>query len=134
MTKVYILATLSVIAFGSWILPRIWNSTENGPTLRDPSAFIGCYVSAKDRVVLSNQRVTVTRTRQTTRVVRFFYLKTDAAINTVGNLEYDADGHNLRIGLANTGFFYKFDNSLKPSALLIPDNGGTVRRLSKIAC
>jgi hypothetical protein len=134
MTRVYILATLLLVAFGSWLLPRIWNSTENGPTLRDPSAFIGCYQSGANRVVLSHQSVTIPRTHQSTRVVRFFYLKNDAAIHTVGNLEYDVGGHNLRVGMASSGFFYTFDNPTEPSALLIPDNGGTIRRLSRVAC
>jgi hypothetical protein len=112
----------------------LWNSEEYGPTLQDPSAFIGCYQSARNKVILSKETIYLPRTNQNTLVLRFLYLKNKAAIITVSNLEYDIGGYNLRIGTSNTGFFYRFDNPSKPSALLIPDNSGVVRKLMRVAC
>jgi hypothetical protein len=134
MRKIGILAVIIIIAVGLMLFPHIWNSTENGPDLRHPSIFLGCYESGSNRLVLSRRTIAVTKTHQSTQVVRFFYLKNDAAINTVNNLQYDASGSALEIGSADTGFFYKFDNPSKPSALFIPDDGGTVRKLLRVPC
>jgi hypothetical protein len=134
MKKVAVLAAVLLVAVAFWLLPRVWNPIENGPDLESPSAFVGCYQAGSNKLFLSQEDITVTRTGQSTRVMRFLYLKTDAAINTVNNLQYDAVGINLRVGKADTGFFYRFDNPSKPSALLIPDDRGNVRRLARVPC
>lgn len=134
MKKVAVLAAALLVAGAFWLLPRVWNPIENGPDLESPSAFFGCYQAGSNKLFLSQEDIAVTKTGQSTRVMRFLYLKTDAAINTVNNLQYDAVSNNLRVGKADTGFFYRFDNSSKPSALLIPDDGGNVRRLARVPC
>ena len=116
------------------LLPRIWNPVENGPDLHDPTSFVGCYGAGSNKVVLTRGSATVVGARQSTQILRFFYLKSDAAINTTNNLQYDAAGRRLRIGDAKTGFFYRFDSPTKPTALLIPDDAGNVRKLLRVPC
>jgi hypothetical protein len=134
MRKVAVLAAILLAALAFWLFPRIWNPVENGPELENPSAFFGCYQNGPNKLSLSQGYITVTKTDESTRVKRFLYIKNDAAINTVNNLQYDAGGHSLRVGRAATGFFYRFDNPSQPSALLIPDDGGKVRRLARVSC
>lgn len=134
VSRAGILAVLIPLIAGLVFLPRAWNSTRNGPDLGDPSPFVGCYGSGSDRLIITRSRATVVATRKSTSIVRFFYLKTDAAINTVNNLQYDASGNDLRIGGATSGFFYRFDKRSRPSALLIPDDGGNVRTLPRVPC
>lgn len=134
MSRAGILGVLLLLIAGLVFLPRMWNSTRNGPDLDDPSAFVGCYGSDSDRLILTRTRATVVATRQSTSIVRFFYLKTDVAINTVNNLQYGASGNDLRIGSATSGFFYRFNKPSRPSALLIPDDGGNVRTLPRVPC
>lgn len=134
MTKFAVFAIAILLIAGFVLLPHIWNPVENGPDVKDPSEFIGCYEAGSNKLILSLRSATVVKTHQRTRVDRFLYLKTDAAISTVNNLQYDASGNDLRIGSATTGFFYRFDRPSKPSALLIPDDGGNVRRLSRVTC
>jgi hypothetical protein len=116
------------------VVPRMFNLTENGPDLRDPTAFIGCYGSGADKLILTSTRAAVVKTSQTTRITRYLYLKSNAAINTVNNLQYGADGEGLRIGGAVTGFFYRFDDSSKLSALLLTDDDGNLIRLTRVVC
>lgn len=134
MNRVIVLIALVLLVAGVALFPHIWNPVENGPDLRDSTPFIGCYASGANRLVLAPQSATVVATHQRTQIVRFFYLKTEAAINTVNNLEYDAAGKSLRVGTAQTGFFYRFDTPTKPSAILIPDDGGNVRTLLRVPC
>lgn len=134
MKKVAVLAAALLVALAFWVLPRVWNPIENGPNLESPSAFFGCYQAGSNKLFLTQGDIAVTNTGQSTRVMRFLYLKTDAAINTVNNLQYDTVSNNLRVGKANTGFFYRFDNPSQPSSLLIPDNGGNIRRFARVPC
>ena len=134
MTRVGILTVVVLVAAGLGFLTHIWNPTENGPNLPNPSAFLGCYESASNKLIITQETITVAKTRQSARIVRFFYLKNDAAIEMVNNLRFDTSGNDLSIGDATTGFFYTFDSWSKPSALLIPDDGGNVRKLSRVPC
>lgn len=134
MTKIWILAAVAMSVLAVVLLPHLWQPIENGPNLNDPSALIGCYGSGPERVALTRDRAIVVATRQSTPIVRFFYLKNDAAINTINNLEYDASGNSLRVGRASTGFFYRFDRPSNPSALLIPDDNGNSRALPRVPC
>ena len=134
MNKFWILLALVLLASGIVLAPHIWNSTENGPDIVDPSVFLGCYGSRTDKITVEQNLITVARTHQSIRIVRFFYLKTEAAVETIRNLEIDVNSNNLHVGQASTGFFYKFDDQYRPSALLVPDDGGTLRRLNRINC
>lgn len=134
MRKLTVAAAVLLVALAFWLLPRVWNPIENGPDLENPRVFFGCYQDGSNKVFISRGDIVVTKTGRRTRVKQFLYLKNDAAINTVNNLQYDADGNNLRVGKAATGFFYQFDNPSKPSTLLIPDDGGNVRRLARVSC
>jgi len=61
-------------------------------------------------------------------------LKSDAVVNTVNDLRLDASGKGLHVGNANTGFFYKFNNATKPSAIIIPDDSGNEQVLPRVRC
>ena len=132
--KVGILAAMALLGGAVPLVSCFWNLVENGPPLKDPQAFFGCYGSEDNRLVLTAESATVTATHQSARIVRFFLLKSDAAIHTVNNLELDTNGRGLRIGSATTGFFYRFNNSSKPSALLVPDDSGNERTLARSPC
>lgn len=134
MTKIWILPILILFILIIFLTPYIWNFKENGPDINRPSIFFGCYGPSTNRLIITHHELAIDRTGQKTPIVRFFYLKTEAAIELVQNLELDANGDALHVGEQATGFFYNFDSPYRPTALLIPDDEGTLRRLDRVKC
>ena len=130
----FIITAAIIFVAAIFLISRVWNPVENGPDSVNPRPFLGCYSSGADRLILKTGSATVLDGGQSTIIERFLTLKSVAAIQTVNDLRLDASGNHLRIGSATSGFFYRFDSSSKPSALIIPDDDGTERILSRIAC
>lgn len=122
------------VALLLWLLLYPWQPIEDGPDLEEIETFYGCYQNGPNKLSLSNGDITILRSGQSTKVKRFFYLKSDAAINTVNNLQYVVEQNTLRIGDAETGFFYRFDDPTVPTALLIPDDEGEIRKFARAPC
>lgn len=122
------------VALLLWLLPYLWQPIEDGPDLEEAETFYGCYQDGPNKLSLSYGDITILRSGQSTKVKRFFYLKNDAAINTVNNLQYVVEQNTLRIGDAETGFFYRFDNPTLPTALLIPDDEGELKKFARAPC
>jgi len=116
------------------LLSSIWVSKENGPDIANPQKFFGCYGSKDNKIKINNSTLASIDEKNRTKIKRFLILKSDETINTVNDLSLSAGGDDLRVGTATTGFFYKFDKSSKPPALLIPDDHGNERPLSRVPC
>lgn len=129
-----IVISVLVVALLLWLLRYVWQPVENGPDLEEADTFYGCYQDGPNKLSLSNGDVTILGSGQSTKVKRFLYLKNDAAINTVNNLQYVTKHNTLQIGDAETGFFYRFDDPSVPTALLIPDDEGGVRKFARAPC
>jgi len=107
---------------------------KNGPTIKDPSYFLGCYQLGKEQIEISARAITIKGRQQRTEIKRFFVLKDRNAVNVVNDIEIDADIGRLSVGSSETGFFYNFDDSRDKKAILIPDNNGNINRLIKVNC
>ncbi len=108
--------------------------SRNGPDLKNTSVFIGCYARGGQTIFISRDRVRIGTRGQYTKIVRFLFLKENAAINTINNIEYDSVKSLVKIGNGHTGFFYNFDNPERPSYLSIPDQGGVDYRFYRSSC
>lgn len=127
--------TAVVLIFAAIILvSRLWNPVELGPDIANPQAFFGCYGSQAQMVTVNSTDATVPYQRQKTKIKKYILLKDNAVINTVNNLRIDARGNSLSVGNADTGFFYKFYDDRKPTAIIIPDDSGVERVLPRGHC
>lgn len=134
MNRLFIILSISFLATATWFFVRIWNPIENGPDISKPSIFLGCYQSGLNKMLISRKSITLIGKNKSISIVRFFYLKNKAAIETIENLEYNPITDKLSIGSAKSGFFYTFDSYSRPSIILIPDNTGNIRKFSRISC
>ena len=89
------------------------------PDLKSLSLFFGSYENGSNKIFLSERDIALTKTYQSTGVKRFLYVKTDAALNSINNLQYGIRENRLKVGDAAKEFFYRFNNSSRPSALLL---------------
>lgn len=115
------------------ILLKFWNPIEYGPNIQNSLPFQGCYADELNKLKIDGDILTVKNDQNIVLVKRFLYLKNDAAINTDRNIIFDNSGY-IRIGELRTGFFYRFDSAVSPSALLIPDQNGKIRSLRRASC
>lgn len=125
-------AALTIAAI--FLVSRLWNTVGLGPDLANPKAFFGCYGSQADKISVNSTNVAVPSQRQTTKIKRYLMLKRDAVVNTVNDLRLDTRGESLSVGHRDTGFFYKFNSDVKPTAIIIPDDSGVERVLPRIRC
>lgn len=116
------------------LISRLYNSVALGPDLADSKAFFGCYGSQDEKVTVNSTDVAILSQGHSTKVKRYLMLKRDAVVNTVNDLRLDANGKNLSVGNADSGFFYKFDSNTKPTAFIIPDDSGVERVLPRVRC
>ena len=130
----FAITAVVLIAATIFLASRIWQSEEYGPNIANSRAFYGCYASGGNRIDLNNGRAIIVGSGESTKIKRLLILKSDAVINTVNDLRLDSTGGIPHVGPASTGFFYKFDDPLKPSALVIPDDKGTEYALRRAAC
>jgi hypothetical protein len=130
----FVITAMILAVISTALVSRIWNSKPYGPDVANFQIYLGCYGVGGDRIVIQNGRVSVARDGQSTTIIRFHMLKSDAVINTVNDLRLNASGADLRVGTASSGFFYKFDNALRPSALLVPDDRGIEHALPRTVC
>ncbi|RYF31859.1 MAG: hypothetical protein EOO38_31395 [Cytophagaceae bacterium] len=107
---------------------------ENGPTIKDPSRFLGCYKAANHIIRVSDKTVVITGAEQSTPIKRFLILKDDYALNTVNNIVVSADSGSVSIGRANSGFFYSLIDEPSFKAISIPDNAGRLKKFRKVGC
>lgn len=126
-------AVVSIVA-ALFLVPRVWNPVETGPDIANPQAFFGCYGSLAKRVTVNSTDATVPSQGKKTKIKRYLLLKDNAVINTVNNLQIDDRGRSLSIGKAGTGFYYKFNDDTRPTAIIIPDDRGVERLLPRVRC
>lgn len=134
MNRLFIILSIIFLITATWLFTYIWNPIENGPSISKPSIFFGCYQSGSNKILISRKSIIIIEKSKSISIVRFFYLKNKAAIETIENLDYSTITDKLTIGRAESGFFYTFDSYSKPSILLIPDNAGIIRNFSRISC
>ena len=97
---------------------------ENGPTIKDPSRFFGCYKAGNHIIRVSEKAVEIAGTGQITLVKRFLILKNDFAVNTTNNIVVSANRDSVLIGRASSGFFYNLTYKPSSKAITIPDSAG----------
>ncbi len=132
--KPFIITAVALIIAAIFLVSRLWHPVELGPDLDNPKAFFGCYGSRSEKVAVKGTDVAVPSQGQHTKVKRYLILKRDVVVNTVNDLRLDSSGKNLSVGNADTGFFYKFNSDTKPTAIIIPDDSGVERVLSRVRC
>ncbi len=130
----FIITAVVLIFAAILLVSRLWNPVELGPDIAKPQAFFGCYGSQAERVTVNSTVATVPSQAQKTKIKRYLLLKDNAVINTVNNLQIDARGKILSVGNADTGYFYKFNDDTKPTAIIIPDDSGVERVLPRVRC
>ncbi len=134
MMKPFIISAVVLICAAIFLASRLWNPVELGPDIADPQAFFGCYGSQAKRVTVNSTDATVPSQGRKTKIKRYLLLKDNAVINTVNDLRIDTRGRSLSVGNADTGFFYKFNDDTKPTAIIIPDDSGVERVLPRVRC
>lgn len=107
---------------------------ENGPTIKNPFPFLGCYHFKNNTIRVSQNVLTNVKTGQKTNIERFLVLKNYNAVQVTNNIVIRHIDDSVSMGSSKSGYFYSFDDYHQPLSILIPDDTGEIQRLEKARC